>query len=103
VPGPSVPVTPAGLSAAHGKRALFSSPGQMQGPEDGVPVNPLANRGPIVVECSSCREVTRVGLLDFLLFQLPFGAWVPRGRFDRRMTCPACRCRVWASVTLRRR
>jgi len=67
------------------------------------PDNPLVGRGPIVVKCSSCGAVTRVGLVDFLLFQLPFGYWVPRGAFDRRMTCPACRRRVWASVTIRGR
>jgi hypothetical protein len=46
--------------------------------------------------------VSRIGLVDLVLFQLPFGYWLPRGRFDRRMTCPACRRRTWASVTWRR-
>ncbi|MHB1584747.1 MAG: hypothetical protein ACYC0E_13455, partial [Acidimicrobiales bacterium] len=93
------------------RRALFSS-GPLDGGADGArpgpaarpssPANPAANRGSFVVECGSCRSVSRVGLLDLLIFQLPFGAWLPRGRFDRRMTCPACRHRVWASVTVRR-
>ena len=95
-----------------GRKVLFSSRSPSAGTRGQVPppdppagsaANPLANRGPIVVECAACRAVTRVGLVDFLIFQLPFGAWLPRGRFDRRMTCPACRRRVWASVTLRPR
>jgi hypothetical protein len=85
-----------------GKRALFSSAPAPKHAEADISENPLANQGPIVVECSACQVVTRIGVLDFVIFQLPFGAWLPRGRFDRRMTCPACRRRVWASVTLRR-
>ncbi len=64
--------------------------------------NPIAGTGPITVECSRCRAVSRIGWLDLVIFQLPLGYWLPRGRFDRRMTCPMCRQRVWASVTLRR-
>jgi hypothetical protein len=43
-----------------------------------------------------------VGLLDLLIYQFPVGAWLPRGKYDRRMTCPSCRKRAWCSVTLRR-
>jgi len=112
VPGPAGP-GPGGATevVGVGRRALFSS-GAVGGGADaaglGRPApppslaNPLAERGSFVVECGSCRAVSRVGLLDLLIFQLPFGAWLPRGRFDRRMTCPACRHRVWASVTVRR-
>ncbi len=86
-----------------GKRALFSNAPALPGVDDWPPAeNPIADRGPFVVECSSCAAVTRVGVVDFLFFQFPVGFWLPRGRFDRRMTCPACRRRVWASVTLRR-
>jgi|SRR5271157_2757932 len=91
-------------NAPLGKRALYSEARPTPGVDDAAaPENPLADTGPISVECSSCAAVTRVGLIDFLLFQLPVGIWLPRGRFDRRMTCPACRHRVWASVTLRRK
>jgi hypothetical protein len=104
-PGGAVPV------AGAGRRALFSSGPVDSGADQArldpaarrvAPANPAANRGSFVVECGSCRSVSRVGLLDLLIFQLPFGAWLPRGRFDRRMTCPACRQRVWASVMVRR-
>lgn len=102
VPAPGGPA-PAGARAPSGKRALYSKPLTDDEPMLEDSPNPLADRGPIVVECSSCRAVSRVGVLDFLIFQLPVGVWLPRGRFDRRMTCPACRRRVWASVTLRHR
>jgi hypothetical protein len=88
--------------APVGRHALYSN-ATGEPPEAGPPVdNPIADRGPIVVVCGSCGATTRVGVLDFLLFQLPVGFWLPRGSFDRRMTCPACRRRVWASVTIRR-
>lgn len=94
--------TPA--AAPLGKRVLFS--GAAPSPADveaGLSDNPLASRGPIVVECASCGETTRIGVLDYVIFQLPIGWWFPRGRFDRRMTCPACRRRAWVSVALRHR
>ncbi len=96
--GDPEPIPPGPL----GKRALFSNV-----PADGsdgalAGQNPATSRGMIVVTCGTCRAVRRIGVLDFLMFQFPIGFWLPRGRFDRRMTCPACRRRVWASVTLRR-
>lgn len=107
VPGPAGPGAVTEVVGV-GRRALFSS-GAVDGdgaagpgPPPSSPANPVATRGSFVVECGSCRAVSRVGLLDLVIFQLPFGAWLPRGRFDRRMTCPACRHRVWASVTVRR-
>lgn len=88
----------------RGKHALYSMAAASNAGEEALPPeNPLMSRGPVVVECSTCGAESRVGLLDLLLFQLPVGFWLPRGRFDRWMTCPACRRRVWASVTLRRR
>jgi hypothetical protein len=54
------------------------------------------------VKCERCSEVSSIGVLDLLKFQLPVGIWLPRGRFDRRMKCPACHKRSWCSVTLRR-
>ena len=85
-----------------GKHALFSAAtpaGEEEGAADTI-AGPVPSRGPIVVACSSCGSVTRVGILDFLWLQLPFGAWLPRRVFDRWMTCPACRRRTWTSVTL---
>ncbi len=61
-----------------------------------------AQRGSFAVTCQRCSQGSRVGALDLLRLQLPLGVWLPRGRFDRRMTCPTCRKRSWCSVTLRR-
>lgn len=95
-------------SASHarpaGKHALFSgaTPAGDDEAADALSIDPLPRRGRFVVTCSSCRSVSRVGLIDFLLLQLPFGAWIPRRTFDRWMTCPTCRRRAWTSVTLAR-
>ncbi|HEX3946916.1 MAG TPA: hypothetical protein VHW47_04390 [Acidimicrobiales bacterium] len=113
----------AGGPAAFGKRALYSTgrdpgdrttgdptaggrPGATAVPTAGadetvVGDNPLAERGRITVTCSVCEVVSRIGVLDFVVYQLPMGYWLPRGRFGHRMTCPSCRRRVWAGVTLR--
>jgi hypothetical protein len=84
-----------------GKRALFSAAPD-EGPDGtAVDADSVVGRGPITVTCSTCGVVSRTGVLDFLVYQLPIGYWVPRGRFGHRMTCPSCRRRVWAGVTLR--
>jgi hypothetical protein len=87
-----------------GKHALFSSAtpaGEAEEPAS-TATDPLPPRGMITVVCSSCGAVSRVGALEFLVLQLPFGAWLPRRVFDRWMICPACRRRTWTSVTLSR-
>jgi hypothetical protein len=85
-----------------GKRALFS--GAQPEPDDVAVTSdsPLDDRGTFRVECARCRQTTRIGVLDMLIFQFPLGVWLPRRRFDHRMTCPTCRKRAWCSVTLRR-
>ena len=85
-----------------GKRALYSGASAEVDDPSATSDNPLAGRGTFTVRCQRCRQLSRVGLLDLLIFQFPIGVWVPRGRFDRRMTCPSCRKRSWCSVTLRR-
>jgi hypothetical protein len=85
-----------------GKRALFSGARPQRDSLVATSGNPLAERGTFTVECERCRQTSHVGLLDLLIFQLPIGVWLPRGKFDRRMTCPSCRVRAWCSVTLRR-
>ena len=88
-----------------GKHALFSAAtpaGDEEGPAAVAKEDPLPQRGRLVVACSSCGAVTRVGFVAFLLLQLPIGIWIPGRRFDRRMTCPACHNRTWTSVTLAR-
>ncbi len=97
-----------------GKRALFSPPPPGAGADEAVTGrdeavtgetvtgdDPIVEHGPITVTCSTCGAVSRIGVLDFVIYQLPVGYWVPRGRFGHRMTCPSCRRRVWAGVTLR--
>jgi hypothetical protein len=85
-----------------GKRALYS--GARPEPDSGIATseNPLAEHGIFTVECQRCRQTSHVGVLDLLIYQFPVGVWLPRGKYDRRMTCPSCRKRSWCSVTLRR-
>ena len=85
-----------------GKRALFS--GAQPEPDSLLATsgNPLADRGSFTVVCERCNNRAHVGMLDLLIFQFPVGAWLPRGKFDHRMTCPVCRKRAWCSVSLRR-
>ncbi len=89
-----------------GKHALYSeaTPAGESVPATSTvtATDPLPPRGPFAVSCSSCGSISRVGVVEFLLLQLPFGAWIPRRTFDRWMTCPACRRRTWTSVTLSR-
>jgi hypothetical protein len=89
-----------------GKHALYS-----RATPTGEPVaatsmatasDPLPPRGVLSVACSSCGAMSRVGLIEFMLLQFPFGAWLPRRTYDRWMTCPACLRRTWTSVTLSR-
>ena len=89
-----------------GRHALFSDARPADEPErDRATVtadDPLPSTGVLAVACSTCGSVTRVGLVEFLVLQLPVGAWLPRRTFDRWMTCPSCRRRTWTSVTLAR-
>lgn len=86
-----------------GKRALYSRSAESRGSWGPEPVeSPKSGSGRISVTCSACDAVTRIGFFDFILLQLPVGIWIPRGAFDHWMTCPSCRRRVWAGVTLRR-
>jgi hypothetical protein len=94
----------AGLSAALplGKRALYSGAVPEADSLAMTSGNPLDERGSVTVECGRCRQTSRVGMLDLLIFQFPLAVWRPFSRFDHRMTCPSCRKRSWCSVTLRR-
>jgi hypothetical protein len=85
-----------------GKRALYSGASAAADEASPTSDNPLIGRGTFTVRCQRCRQLSRVGVLDLLIFQFPIGVWVPRGRFDHRMTCPSCRKRSWCSVTMRR-
>jgi hypothetical protein len=89
-------------SFPEGKRALYSGTPLSSDSRHDIPETSWAASGPFNVRCQRCGQVSHVGLLNLLIFQLPIGVWLPRGRFDRRMTCPSCRKRSWCSVTLRR-
>jgi hypothetical protein len=84
-----------------GKRALYSGAKPESDSLRATSGNPLADRGTFTVACERCQQVSHIGLLDLLIFQFPLGGWLPRGQFDRRMTCPSCRKRAWCSVSLR--
>ncbi len=84
-----------------GKRALFSGAKAEKHSILATSENPLVDRGSFTVECQRCHQTSHVGVLDLVIFQFPFGGWLPRGKYDRRMTCPSCRKRAWCSVTLR--
>jgi hypothetical protein len=85
-----------------GKRALYSGAVPETDTVALTSGNPLDERGTVTVECARCRQTSRIGMLDLLIFQFPLGVWRPFSRFDHRMTCPSCRKRAWCSVTLRR-
>jgi hypothetical protein len=106
VPSPGEAGTAEGGASAValpvGKRALYSGARPETDSLALTSGNPLDERGTLTVECARCRQTSRIGILDLLIFQFPIGIWLPRRRFDHRMTCPACRKRAWCSVTLRR-
>ena len=89
-----------------GKHALYSeaTPAgeSVASTSTATAADPLPPSGALSVACSSCGSISRVGIVEFVLLQFPFGVWWPRGTFDRWMTCPACRHRTWTSVTLTR-
>jgi hypothetical protein len=87
-----------------GRHALYSAvtPAADDETPAGVATSadPLSERGILAVSCSACGSVSRIGLLDFALLQLPFGLWLPGRTFDHRMRCPSCRRRAWTGVTI---
>jgi hypothetical protein len=97
-----LPASGSTVALPVGKRALFSGARPESDSRMATSGNPLDARGTFTVVCERCHQTSHVGALDLLIFQFPIGVWLPRGRFDRRMTCPTCRKRSWCSVTLRR-
>ena len=104
--GPHPPAHGARHARPAGKHALFSDATPADEPARDRAVatgeDPLPARGRLTVVCSRCGSITRVGLVEFVVLQLPVCAWLPLRTFDRWMTCPACRHRTWTSVTLSR-
>lgn len=84
-----------------GKHALYTDAGdERPAPSPPPSGDPMPDRGVFTVTCSACGEVSRIGVLDLLVLQFPFGIWFPGRTFDHKMTCPSCRRRTWLSVTL---
>lgn len=55
------------------------------------------------VECSSCREETRVSYLELAALMLPVNVHVPLLRYHFSwFRCPACGKRTWLRVHLNR-
>ena len=74
-----------GARDPEGKAALFSTPAQ-------------PSAGTVVVACSECGAQTPLSYGDFIVANLPVAVWlppIPGLRFNRRMTCPACRQWTW--------
>jgi len=101
-PAPDLAESSGVAGMGFGKRALYS--GSRPEPADArVLIDPPGvESGTFVVRCQRCEAVSSVGLLELARAQFPLGIWLPRGRFDRRMRCPACHKRSWCSVSLRR-
>ena len=83
-----------------GKHALYTDAGTDGHAPTPPTGDPMPNRGVFTVTCSACGEVSRIGVLDLLVLQFPFGIWIPGRTYDHKMTCPSCRRRAWLSVTL---
>jgi hypothetical protein len=96
------PASTSTVALPVGKRALYSGARPESDSVRATSDNPLVDRGTFTVDCQRCHQVSHIGVLDLFIFQFPISFWLPRGEFDRRMTCPSCRKRAWCSVTLRR-
>lgn len=74
-------------SAKNGKEALYSASADSR------------SWGTVVVDCSSCRARSRIGIVEFTARHLPFWLWLPWLRYSQLMTCPACERRTWLGVS----
>jgi hypothetical protein len=93
-----------------GRRALFWAPGMRsdekvdEAPETGRRAlfsSPTPRRGTLVLGCASCGVRTRVTYAEFVRRHLPFWVWLPRGRYSRLLSCPACNRRTWLEADFR--
>lgn len=76
---------------------LTSIPGDRESEEEMTPPG-----GAVVVECKTCRQKSVMTITE-VARALIVSLWIPLGRFNRLMRCPACRqigwCRVdWTGV-----
>ncbi|SRR5712691_12881533 len=70
----------------NGKEALYSAPAGAR------------QWGTVVLECSSCDDVSRISWTEFVWRHFPFWLWIPWLRYSRLMSCPACERRTWLDV-----
>lgn len=66
-----------------GKRALFSAGGSHRG-----------SLGTVVLECSSCKRESPVGLIELAKAAFPLPLTLPR-RYHTLLRCPGCNRRTW--------
>ncbi len=93
-----------------GKRALFETPvvaaaDSLEAGADRRGRSALFSVGPrrpgtVVVDCSSCRTRTRVGLGDLAVRLASFSLYLPllKGDHPHRITCPACGRVAWCRI-----
>jgi hypothetical protein len=68
----------------EGRAALFSTPGR--------------SGGTVVVECSDCKVRSRVSLVNLAVQLSKVSVWLPFGRNQHWMLCPACGQRRWCRI-----
>ena len=59
--------------------------------------------GTCTIECSSCREETRVSLIELAALLFPINFHVPLLKYHHSwMRCPACGKRTWVRIHIDR-
>lgn len=108
-------MTPSGRDAADrrrvdpsGKEALFTAgvaappdqlaPGRSAGGRDALFSTGPRRVGTVLVDCSSCRERSRVSLVDVGVRLLTVSAWLPARPYAHWLRCPACGRRTWCRI-----
>lgn len=82
---PQLQQDPRGQRTGEGVKALYS-------------LDTEPRLGTVVVECSECLEHTRISVFDAGARIWAFSLWIPRKRFSRRLSCPACGRRTWCRI-----
>ena len=92
----------------QGKRALFETPvsaprdsirsGKPRDGKEALYSTGPAERGTVVVQCSSCQARTRINLTDLAMRMATLSAWLPARRHPHWLRCPACERRTWCRI-----
>jgi hypothetical protein len=90
--GPRRPAPPEAGAAAR-RAAAAVAPDNLERPDGS------GMFGSLTLQCSSCRVLSRVDLIEYIVLHLPIWLWRPGRGYTRFMTCPACRRRTWVSAT----